>query len=84
MKPEAIDADTVFQLASVSKPLTATVIAGVVSDRIVTWDSRTSDFDPTFQRCYSAVAGLQNQWRVSSAVTAPWLENTSQGDGRRT
>ena len=29
--PGAIDADTVFQLASVSKPLTATVIAGITT-----------------------------------------------------
>src|SRR4051812_12404648 len=36
--PGPIDADTVFQLASVSKPLTATVIAGLVGDGTVTWD----------------------------------------------
>lgn len=40
---DAIDADAVFQLASVSKPLAATVIAGVVGDGIVTWDAKTSD-----------------------------------------
>jgi CubicO group peptidase (beta-lactamase class C family) len=48
-KPDAIDADTVFQLASVSKPLTTTIIAGVVGDGSVKWDSKTSDLDPAFR-----------------------------------
>ena len=38
----AVDADTVFQLASVSKPLASTVVAGAVGDKAVTWDSTTS------------------------------------------
>src|SRR5262245_41704263 len=48
-KPDAIDADTVFQLASVSKPLSATVSAGVVGDKAVKWDSKTSDLDSVFR-----------------------------------
>ena len=56
-KPGAIDADTVFQLASVSKPLTATVIAGVVGDKTVTWDSKTSDLDPAFRLWGDYVSG---------------------------
>jgi CubicO group peptidase (beta-lactamase class C family) len=48
-KPESVDADTVFLLASVSKPLAATVIAGVVGDGAVQWDSKTSDLDPAFR-----------------------------------
>jgi CubicO group peptidase (beta-lactamase class C family) len=47
--PGPIDADTVFQLASVSKPLTATVIAGLVGDGTVTWDARITDLDPAFR-----------------------------------
>ncbi|MBI2738872.1 MAG: serine hydrolase [Rhodospirillales bacterium] len=47
-KPAAVDADTVFQLASVSKPLAATVVAGLVSDDGVSWDSRIRDIDPGF------------------------------------
>ncbi|MBA4192318.1 MAG: serine hydrolase [Planctomycetaceae bacterium] len=47
--PDAIDADTVFQLASLSKPLAATVIGGVVGDGTVKWDSKASDLDPTFR-----------------------------------
>ncbi|WP_068276982.1 serine hydrolase [Aldersonia kunmingensis] len=38
-KPDAIDPDTAFQLASVSKPIGATVIAKEVGDKTVTWDT---------------------------------------------
>ena len=37
-KPDKVDADTVFQLASVSKSIGATVIAKEVGDGVVTWD----------------------------------------------
>jgi len=45
---ETVSADTVFQLASVSKPLAATVVAALVSDGVVTWDTRIRDLDPDF------------------------------------
>jgi CubicO group peptidase (beta-lactamase class C family) len=35
---DAVDDDTVFQLASLSKPLASTVIAGLVTDTVVDWD----------------------------------------------
>jgi CubicO group peptidase (beta-lactamase class C family) len=44
-----IDADTVFQLASVSKPVGSTVVAMLVDDGKITWDSKISDLDPGFQ-----------------------------------
>ena len=47
-KPEPVDVDTVFQLASVSKPLASTVVAALVSDGKVSWDSRIRDIDPGF------------------------------------
>lgn len=47
-KPATVDADTVFQLASVSKPMAATVVAGLVGDGKVSWDSRIRDIDPGF------------------------------------
>jgi CubicO group peptidase (beta-lactamase class C family) len=46
--PETVDADTVFQLASVSKPLASTVVSALVSDSKVSWDSRIRDIDPGF------------------------------------
>ena len=47
-KPEAVDVDTVFQLASVSKPLASTVVSALVGDGKVSWDSRIRDIDPGF------------------------------------
>jgi CubicO group peptidase (beta-lactamase class C family) len=48
-RPAAVDADTVFQLASVSKPIASTVLAALVGDRTITWDDRLTDHDPGFQ-----------------------------------
>jgi len=48
-KPEKVDADTVFQIASLSKPLASTVVAAIVSQGTVSWDSRMAEIDPTFQ-----------------------------------
>jgi CubicO group peptidase (beta-lactamase class C family) len=48
-KPDAVDADTVFQLASFSKPISATVVAALVSEGVVSWDSRIADLDPQFR-----------------------------------
>jgi CubicO group peptidase (beta-lactamase class C family) len=45
---EPVDVDTVFQLASVSKPLAATTVAALVGDGKVAWDSRIRDIDPGF------------------------------------
>jgi CubicO group peptidase (beta-lactamase class C family) len=43
-----VDADTVFQLASVSKPIGATVLAALVGEGKITWDSKLNDLDPAF------------------------------------
>jgi CubicO group peptidase (beta-lactamase class C family) len=43
-----VDADTVFQLASVSKPIGSTVVAELVGEGKITWDSRLSVLDPAF------------------------------------
>ena len=45
---ESIDADTVFQLASVSKSLAATVVSSVVADGAIAWESRMANVDPGF------------------------------------
>ena len=47
-KDEPIDDETVFQLASVSKTVAATVVSSVVGDGAITWDSRMADLDPSF------------------------------------
>lgn len=41
--------DTVFQVASISKPMTSTVIAALVGEHVVEWDSRVNQLDPGFQ-----------------------------------
>jgi CubicO group peptidase (beta-lactamase class C family) len=43
-----VDPDTVFALASLSKPLATTVIAGLVGDGVVGWDDRVVTHDPDF------------------------------------
>jgi CubicO group peptidase (beta-lactamase class C family) len=47
-KPETVDADTVFQLASLSKPVSSTVVAALVSEGVVGWSSCIVDLDPAF------------------------------------
>jgi len=44
-----VDPDTVFQLASLSKPIGSTVVAELVGEGKITWDSKLSVLDPTFQ-----------------------------------
>jgi CubicO group peptidase (beta-lactamase class C family) len=50
-----VDPDTVFQLASLSKPIASTVIAALVGKQEVTWDDRIADLDPQFQLSDPAV-----------------------------
>lgn len=45
----AVDANTVFQLASVSKPITSTVVAAVVGDGVLGWDDLVSKHFPDFK-----------------------------------
>jgi len=57
---EPVDADTVFQLASVSKPIGSTVISGLIGDGKLTWETRLMDLTPGF--------ALEEPW-VTSQVT---------------
>ena len=45
---DPIDAETVFQIASLSKPIGATVIAAQMGDGEITWDTRVIDLMPDF------------------------------------
>jgi CubicO group peptidase (beta-lactamase class C family) len=47
--PAQIDPDTVFELASVSKPLTSTVLASLVGQGKIRWDDRIADLEPGFE-----------------------------------
>ncbi|MGE3804073.1 MAG: serine hydrolase, partial [Gemmataceae bacterium] len=44
-----VDADTVFQIASVSKPVSSTVIAAVVGEGAIDWDDSIVEHFPEFQ-----------------------------------
>jgi CubicO group peptidase (beta-lactamase class C family) len=44
-----VDADTVFQLASVSKPIGSTVVAALVGEGKISWDSKLNALDPSFE-----------------------------------
>ncbi|MCE5291170.1 MAG: serine hydrolase [Nocardiaceae bacterium] len=57
---QKVDADTVFQLASVSKSVTSTVVAAEIAKGNVTWDTRVTESMPDFQ--------LADPW-VSTHVT---------------
>ncbi|HEY8289515.1 MAG TPA: serine hydrolase domain-containing protein, partial [Acetobacteraceae bacterium] len=59
-KPEPVDADTVFQLASVSKPIASTVMASLADDKVIRWDDPIVRHDPGF--------ALHDAW-VTSEVT---------------
>ncbi len=48
-KPASVDADTVFQIASLSKPVSSTVVAALVSEGVVSFDARIADLDPGFR-----------------------------------
>jgi CubicO group peptidase (beta-lactamase class C family) len=48
-KPDAVDADTVFPLASVSKPVGSTVIATLTGEGgVVQWDDPVTKYEPSF------------------------------------
>jgi CubicO group peptidase (beta-lactamase class C family) len=47
-KDESVDEDTVFQLASVSKPITSTILALLVGLGVIAWDDWVIDHYPGF------------------------------------
>lgn len=46
---QKIDGDTVFQLASLSKPISSSILAKVIGEDKMTWDSKIIDMDGSFQ-----------------------------------
>lgn len=54
--PEPVDAHTVFPLASLSKPITSTVLAGLVGDGQASWDTPVTTQLPGFRLGPPAIA----------------------------
>jgi CubicO group peptidase (beta-lactamase class C family) len=48
-EPAQVDGDTVFEIASVSKPIASTILASLVGERKIGWDDRVVELDPGFQ-----------------------------------
>jgi CubicO group peptidase (beta-lactamase class C family) len=55
-RPEPVDAHTLFPLASLSKPITSTVLAGVVGDGRAGWDDPVTTHLPGFRLGPPAIA----------------------------
>jgi CubicO group peptidase (beta-lactamase class C family) len=68
-KEEAVDEETVFQLASVSKSLAATVVSSVVGDGVVAWQSRMADIAPGF--------ALHDAWPTQNVTVADLFAHRS-------
>ncbi|MEU3342011.1 serine hydrolase [Streptomyces sp. NPDC006668] len=67
---DRVGADTVFQLASVSKPLASTVVAAAVGEKTVAWDDPVVKYTPGF--------ALKDPW-VSRRVTLAGLFSHRSG-----
>ncbi|UUU35128.1 serine hydrolase [Streptomyces sp. CA-210063] len=61
--------DTVFQLASLSKPLASTVVAGAVGDKTVDWDDPVSEHLPSF--------ALKDPWVTDHVTIADLFSHRS-------
>jgi CubicO group peptidase (beta-lactamase class C family) len=59
-RPETVDADTVFQIASMSKPIASTVVAALVGEGVVAWDDPIVRHEPAF--------AMHDAW-VTRAIT---------------
>lgn len=55
--PAPVDADTVFEVASLSKPISSTILASLVGTGDIGWDDRVVDLDPGFALCDAAATG---------------------------
>ncbi len=65
----AVDADTVFQLASVSKSLASTVVAALVGDGSIAWNTKMADIDPGF--------ALSDPWVTANVTLADLFSHRS-------
>src|SRR3546814_12100484 len=74
-RPEPVDTDTVFQLASVSKSIASTVVAGVVGRGLVEWDQPVRASLPAFT--------LSDPYVTAHVTIADMLSHRSSSEERR-
>ncbi len=68
-KADLVDVNTVFQLASLSKPVTSSVISTIAAEGKLHWDSCISNLDPSFQ--------LSDPWVSKHLTVADLLSHRS-------
>lgn len=68
-KPDKVDPDTIFMLASLSKPLASTVVAGVVGSKTIKWDDPVIKYNPDFS--------LKDPYVTRNATFADLLSHSS-------
>lgn len=66
---DPVGPDTVFQIASVSKPISSTIVAAAVGERHVSWDTRLVDILPGF--------GLSDPWVTAQVTIADLFSHRS-------
>jgi CubicO group peptidase (beta-lactamase class C family) len=66
---EPVTPDTVFQLASLSKPITSTVVSAVVGSGAATWDDPVLDYLPAFR--------LSDPWATRELTITDYLSHIS-------
>jgi len=76
-QPGKIDPDTVFLLASVSKPISSTIVAKLVGDGVVDWHGAAKGYNPAF--------ALNDPYVTENATLADLMSHrsglrTSSGD----
>jgi CubicO group peptidase (beta-lactamase class C family) len=52
-----IDPDTVFEIASFSKPIASSIVASLVGQGVINWDDRIADLEPGFQLSNAETTG---------------------------
>ena len=67
--PESVDADTVFQLASLSKSVGATVVAGLVGREVLSWDTPVATHLPGFR--------LSDDWITQQVTVGDFFAHRS-------
>lgn len=71
---DSVDADTVFRLASMSKPIASTIVAAMMSGSNLTWDTKTNEPD--------SVAEYSDPWISAELTIADGFSHRSGLFGR--